>query len=265
MKINKHIYLLLIFILSISILISGCKPKVENEEHVSIPIDEEINDDNNEIILEEQEEIGREELETLVTDGDLIDEKSEKDNEDIEEKEIKVEKEFSETNVDTNEVKEETSQNTEEISIKKNAIKLEGKINEAAYTLEELKGMTDIIFEGSYYSLNNFGTTKHNTFKGVNLWMLLKNNGISSDASSVSIIANDGYEMEFTIDAIKKQDYIDETNPDVKLPIIIAWSQDGVEFNSEEGLPFKLIIGQKEAGDVNKPQWVSNIDKILIK
>ena len=148
-----------------------------------------------------------------------------------------------------------------------NALKIEGKVrNEFFYTLDKLKAMTDIIFEGNYYSINSFGTAKHNTFKGVNLWCFLETKAyILDDATTISIIATDGYQMDFTVDQVKKQDYIDETNPDVKLPMIIAWEQDGDEYSIDEGSPFKLIVGQTEAGDVNKPQWVSNIDKIIVE
>src|SRR5699024_3356629 len=59
--------------------------------------------------------------------------------------------------------------------IKENKLKIEGQVgNKVTFTLDELKGMIDIIFEGEYYSLNSYGTTKHNTFKGVNLWSLLE-------------------------------------------------------------------------------------------
>lgn len=165
------------------------------------------------------------------------------------------------------EISEEPAAIEEEIEeVKENAIKIEGKVgNKAAFTLDELKAMTDLIFEGNYYSLNSFGTTKHNIFKGVNLWNLLEQKAqILPEAATVSIIATDGYKMEFTVDEVKKQDYIDETNPEAKFPMIIAWEQDGEEYSTDEGPPFKLIVGQKEPGDVNKPQWVSNIAKIIV-
>ena len=71
--------------------------------------------------------------------------------------------------------------------------------------------------------------------------------------------------MEFTLEQVKRQDYIDETNPVAKYPMIIAWEENDEEYNSKEGAPYKLVVGQKEAGDVNKPQWVSNIDRIVIE
>lgn len=282
MKKSKLFDFLFLFTLVVSIIISGCSSKVENEEPVPVEIEEIA--DNNEVAEDEE---SHEDIETLETNDsepiDLGGQLSEETDELIDVEIEEAPKEMGDSPLDSpaiekdqakleeksfeeeKKVLEETPLVPEESSVKKNALKLEGKISEAAYTLDELKGMTDIIFEGSFYSLNNFGTTKHNTFRGVNLWGLLNKNKIASDASSVSIVASDGYEMVFSIDAVKKQDYIDETDPSVKLPMIIAWSQDGQEFSLDEGPPYKLIIGQKEAGDVNKPQWVSNIDKIIIK
>ena len=43
----------------------------------------------------------------------------------------------------------------------------------------------------------------------------------------------------------------------------IAWEEDGSEYTIEKGAPYKLVVGQTEPGDVNKPQWVSNIDVII--
>ena len=47
--------------------------------------------------------------------------------------------------------------------------------------------------------------------------------------------------------------------------MIIAWEENGIEYDVAYGPPYKLIVGQKEAGDVNKPQWVSNIDRIIVE
>ncbi len=146
-------------------------------------------------------------------------------------------------------------------------LKIEGLADKhLAVSLDELKAMRDMIYEADFYSLNSFGTTGYTHFKGVNLWSLLESNSLISDESSkVLVVAEDGYKMEFTIEQVKRQDYIDETNPDAKHPMIIAWEENGEEYSSKEGSPFKLVVGQKEAGDVNKPQWVSNIDKIVIE
>ena len=256
MKKFKIVNLLLIILLSISLGLSGCGAKKEKVETT--------------VSTEEEQQISKEET----NEQDI-----EKEEPNIEEE---IEEEQEEKTQDNKDTKEEIPQKPRESGKKSeikeeivnepveeagDTLKMEGKVdNKLALNLSELKAMENIIFAGEYYSINNFGTTNHTKFKGVNLWSLLKEKAqISSDAKKVSIIAVDGYKMEFTIDQVKKQDYIDETNPDLKFPMIIAWEENGQEYDSGEGPPFKLVVGQKEAGDVNKPQWVSNIDKIIVE
>ena len=50
----------------------------------------------------------------------------------------------------------------------------------------------------------------------------------------------------------------------MKYEMILAWEEDGVEYNPEIGNPFRLVVGQKEPGDVNKPYWVLNVKIIRI-
>lgn len=146
-------------------------------------------------------------------------------------------------------------------------LKIEGLVGkELKLSFDELKKMADYIFEDDYYSLNSFGTTGYTHFKGINLWYLLEKEAlIEAEAGKIRVIAKDGYEVELTIDGVKKQDYIDETNPDKKFPIIIAWEENGEEYDADLLAPYKLVVGQTEAGDVNKPQWVYNIDRIIVE
>ncbi|KUK71865.1 MAG: Uncharacterized protein XD91_1676 [Clostridiales bacterium 38_11] len=148
-----------------------------------------------------------------------------------------------------------------------NTLKITGNVAfEMTITLDELKSLDDIVVEEDYYSVNTFGTKGHTRFKGLNLWYLLDQYaGIDEDASSITVLATDGYQMTFTIEQIMKQDYIDETDPNKKLPVIIAWEEDGVEYDPEDGAPYKLAIGQVAPDDVNKPQWVSMIDSIIVE
>lgn len=165
----------------------------------------------------------------------------------------------------TNVGKDENGKSSPEIEVK-NLLKIQGAVEEELFlTVDDLKSMDDIIFEADFYSLNSFGTTGYTHFKGVKLWDLLKDRAlIKTDVSKVSIIAQDGYKMEFTLEQVKKE-YMDETNPDNKYPMIIAWEENGAEYTTEKGAPYKLVVGQTEPGDVNKPQWVSNIDVIIIE
>lgn len=262
---------LMVILLVISMTLSACSSKddqdmdsvegeqetitIENEDQEDEDLDEEdidLEEAEDENIAEGEE---AEEQATEDKEKDQLEENSKEPAEKAPAKSEPVEKEPEKKEVEA--PKEE----------KANALHIEGKVsNPISLDLNDLKGMNDIIFKGDFYSLNNFGTTAHTEFKGVNLWSLLNSKaGILDDASKVRIIASDGYEMEYTIGQVKRQDYIDETDPAAKFPMIIAWEENGVEYDLSDGLPFKLVVGQKEAGDTNKPQWVSNIEKILVE
>lgn len=252
MKKFNNSSILIIVLLIIAINIVGCSSKKTNVEESIALLEEKV----------EEQEIEKEDVE---------------DNNDLDEEEIaladKGENEpvlQAEEAVPDKEVEKDSPvevEEKEEVVEKKNAIKIKGKVGvESTFALDDLKKMTEIIFEDDFYSLNNFGTTSYTHFRGVNLWKLLEEKTkISPDATYIKIIATDGYEVEFTVDQVKRQDYIDETNPDKAFPMIIAWEEKGQEYDSSEGPPYKLIVGQAEAGDVNKPQWVSKIDRIIVE
>ncbi|MDI9477103.1 MAG: molybdopterin-dependent oxidoreductase [Natronincolaceae bacterium] len=135
----------------------------------------------------------------------------------------------------------------------------------AFFTLEELKAMEEGLREADYFSLNSYGTRKYFHFKGISLGYLLREKvGLKDHASKITFIAEDGYKVEYTPEDVLKKDYIDEENPEVKYEMILAWEEDGVEYNPEIGNPFRLVVGQKEPGDVNKPYWVLNVKIICI-
>ena len=77
-------------------------------------------------------------------------------------------------------------------------------------------------------------------------------------------IAEDGYQVEFSLEDVVKEDYIDEQNPSVKLKMILAWEENGTESDPQTGYPLQLVVGQREPGDVNKPYWVRNVNTIRV-
>ena len=253
---------LLIILFAILLISAGC-----SQDAADAPITNEISDTNeiNNKISEEIDDSNEPEAE----EGEKSEEPvSEKPSEEAEKQEPEEEptEEISEQEKPIREEVLEDNPVEEETEIIENALKIKGLAEkELSLTLDELKAMNDIIFEADFYSLNNFGTTDYTHFKGVKLWDLLENETlIKPEASKISIIAQDGYSMEFTIEQVQME-YMDETNPDNKYPIIIAWEENGEEYSLDEGNPYKLVVGQKEPGDINKPQWVSNIDVILIE
>lgn len=136
--------------------------------------------------------------------------------------------------------------------------------NPITLTLDDLKAMQDAYYEDDYFSLNSFGTKEYFHFKGVRIKAVLDKAGLKDSAASISFVASDGYKHEMTVEKALKEDYIDEQDPNKKYPIIIAWHENGNDYDPNRGAPFRLVIGQKEPGDVNKPQWVQNIAKIII-
>ncbi|MDD4754310.1 MAG: molybdopterin-dependent oxidoreductase [Desulfitobacteriaceae bacterium] len=139
-------------------------------------------------------------------------------------------------------------------------------VNEkATFTLDELKAMEDGLVEADYFAVNSYGTKGYSHFKGIWVWHLLQERvSLKEDASKVSFIAEDGYKVEYSIEDVKKEDYIDEQNPQAKYKMILAWEEEGREYDMKHGNPFQLVVGQKALGDVNKPYWVRNIKTIRI-
>ena len=87
---------------------------------------------------------------------------------------------------------------------------------------------------------------------------------LQDHASRVTFIAEDGYEVEFPLEDIKREDYIDEQNPQTKYKMILAWEENGREYDPEKGNPFQLVVGQREPGEANRPYWVRNVMIIRI-
>jgi DMSO/TMAO reductase YedYZ molybdopterin-dependent catalytic subunit len=292
MKSYKMFSILLILIIVFSLSITGCSPEPEvnapenQEEDTSS--DQEDEDDNELSEDDKQEESEKDNKELEESENEKTD--AEKDQ--TEENKALEESDNSEEANDENENQDETREEateedsesedsssddttTEEVSSENeennqeeiNLLKIEGNVeNSLSLSLEDLKAMEDYVYSGTFYSLNSFGTTEYTDFTGVKLWDLLKEKAlISEEATGIQVVAVDGYSMEFTVEQIKRNDYIDETNQDLKLPVIIAWKENGEEYNPEDGPPYKLVIGQKEPGDVNKPQWVRDIDKIIVE
>ncbi|KAF1083800.1 Oxidoreductase molybdopterin binding domain protein [Sporotomaculum syntrophicum] len=147
----------------------------------------------------------------------------------------------------------------------KNVLTIEGSgvAGTTQLTLQEIQGMQLDVIEDDYFALNNFGTKQYFSFKGVSLWQLLNKVGVKDTAQQVVITSEDGYSVIYTIDEVKREDYIDETNPEKKYKMIIAWEENGEVYDSTQ-YPFRLVMGQKEPGDINKQNWVAKVINIKV-
>jgi hypothetical protein len=133
------------------------------------------------------------------------------------------------------------------------------------FTLEELKSMEDGLVEADYFSKNSYGTEEYLHCKGIWVWYLLREKAsLKEHASIVSFIADDGYKAEYTLEDVKREDYLDEHNPETGYKMILAWEIDGKENASRKESPFQLVVGQREPGDTNRPYWVRFVKTILV-
>ncbi|HPX00543.1 MAG TPA: molybdopterin-dependent oxidoreductase [Sedimentibacter sp.] len=264
---------ILIIIFAVLLILAGCSAEKSEVPAANEEVDTAIEENNNEINEEEikgpDEEEADQPEEPVESEGGNVIPHEETNESEQEEKPAQADLPKNEPVTEepaAEEPEEEDLPADDNLEIQKNVLKIRGLAeNELSLSLDELKKMNDIIFEADFYSLNNFGTTGYTHFKGVKLWDLLEGKAlIKPEASKITITAQDGYSMEFAIDQVKME-YMDETNPDNKYPMIIAWEENGQEYSPDEGAPYKLVVGQKEPGDINKPQWVSNIDIINIE
>ena len=68
---------------------------------------------------------------------------------------------------------------------------------------------------------------------------------LKDHASNVTFIAEDGYTVEYTLTDVLREDYIDEQNPEMKYKMILAWEEDGREYDARKGNPFRLLSVKK--------------------
>ncbi len=133
-------------------------------------------------------------------------------------------------------------------------------------TLKDLKEMEDALVEDDYFSINTYGTEEHHHFKGVSVWAVLEQKvELKDEAAEVSFISEDGYTVTYTLAEVQRDDYLDQQNPGKKFKMILAWEENHEPYDPSTGSPFRLVNGQKEPGDVNKPRWVRQIARIIVE
>ena len=132
-------------------------------------------------------------------------------------------------------------------------------------SMDDLKSMEDGLVEADYFSLNSYGTGQYFHFHGIGIGYLLQEKvGLKDFASKVVFTADDGYTVEYALADVLREDYINEQNPGVKYKMILAWEENGREYDLKKGNPFRLVVGQRKPGDVNKPYWVNYVRTIRI-
>lgn len=230
----------------------GFKEEAEDERENEVNIDNEeeaAKEDNNETDKQSSSK----------SDEEQSEDKSQSNVKSEPEKESKTEANQPTSQTVNSEIQEEKTENQIVLEISGTGVD-----NPIKISLDEMKKMSDYYFEDDFFSLNSYGTTEYFYFKGVRMKGLLEKAKLNANAATVKFVASDGYAIELTLEEVLKEDYIDEQDSSKKYPVIIAWHENGKDYDEARGLPFRLVIGQKEPGDVNKPQWVQNIAKIIV-
>jgi sugar lactone lactonase YvrE len=130
------------------------------------------------------------------------------------------------------------------------------------FTLDDLKAMSAGRVTASYFAINNFGTRSYTDFAGISLAYLLDSAAVLAPlAQSVTVTAQDGYYRQYNLEDVRR-DYLDENDPGARLPMILAWREDGRDLTG--AYPLKLVVGQTGVGDVNKPNWVRNVMNVTV-
>ncbi len=162
---------------------------------------------------------------------------------------------------------------------------------EVIYSLKDIENLAtakskNIGYEGVYSLQNSVNYWNNRVLKGVKLYDLLLLSGLSADMpdhTPIQIIAKDGYNVgPFTLgdirDASKYGIYIKVMNEPVKtgLPVLLSYGSDGYPFvplNTSEGFvngvdnnggPLRVTFGQKSLEDINGPNQIKYVSKIIV-
>lgn len=156
-------------------------------------------------------------------------------------------------------------------------IKIHGDavIQEKNFTVDQLKSLREGRINATY-TMQTLVEPHHGRYSGVNIYYLLNNLvGIKNNARSVKVVSVDGISVDFTIEEIKKNDYINSVDKS-KLPIILAYAKDGhglVKQRSDTGFstavgndggPIRLMVGQLHKGERNSPKCLKSIKEIIV-
>ena len=151
----------------------------------------------------------------------------------------------------------------------------EGVRNEKTYTVSELEGKQTLAVTGDYSFLNESGQTSQLRYRGISLYSLLSSSeiGLKSNADQVIVTFADEATKTFSLSEVLKSNYLNSVTGAEDLRMILAYGSASVENTNKEdgkplvatneaagydaaygnsGGPIKLVVGQKDAEDVNE-------------
>ena len=133
------------------------------------------------------------------------------------------------------------------------------------YTLDDLKSMPSISGYGGYVKKSNV-TVGPNLYRGVPLEYILQEFSLPENYS-VTVIASDGYEKDYSIDMIRgKVDIYNESGNYIgvgNLTMILAYEKDGSALGEDEG-PLRVAFVSEEGYLTLSNLWIRNVVSIEI-
>lgn len=154
-----------------------------------------------------------------------------------------------------------------------------GVRTELAFTLDQLKSMTEGKIIQDYSSVNRVGTKKLQAGEGIKLSYLLQLAGVSDSYGKITFCASDGFRREFTKEQMTTARFFypnifsgsDDNAKAAEMIIayrsmaITSGSIDHKQLKDNEGNPpLQLMLGQSDLKDVNNSLYVSGLNKIIV-
>ncbi len=153
----------------------------------------------------------------------------------------------------------------------------DGVRKEHTVTVGELEFMQNYIFTGEYCLAKSETEKESAVYRGIDIYDFLRREvGFTAGADTITFKAADGSSQTFGLDEIAKADYINEITGAANLKVMLAFgksekplvpSKDSEGYDAEagnDGGPLRLVIGQTEAGDLNRGKSVKNVTEIIV-
>jgi hypothetical protein len=151
----------------------------------------------------------------------------------------------------------------------------DGILQSKKFTVKELEEMKDGKIEAKY-TMQTLVEPHHGKYTGIALDYILKEKvSLKSTAKQVKIISSDGASVAFSLEEVRKKDYINSID-NSKLQILLAYAKEGYPLVPEredegyemkagnDGGPLRLIVGQTVKGERNSPKCLKYVTEVVV-
>lgn len=163
------------------------------------------------------------------------------------------------------------------VTVSGNGTKLSGK---RAFTVADLESKQNLVKESIYKIKHSSGTADILHYRGVSLYDFLNSPavGLKENAKKVIVTSRNGSKQEFSLDEVKKSDYIgDFARQDLSMILAYCGADDTREYNlplvrgdetedgaGNDGGPIKLMVGLKDENDINYDKCLEDVESIQV-